>query len=170
MRKWCRSFAVSLALSSACATAAPHSFFTNIGMGKEGDWIGGLGMGLTLNPTSFLFTPQLEYVYRPNIYLGPMIQLAPEEDGVLISFSCTVRTWLGKHPHVKPTVEGGLGFAVASSAGGSSSFGVNLSFGMGVDYLVQNNLTIGTMVRSNFAPPVKTFYLSWPLLAVRYIL
>jgi hypothetical protein len=141
----------------------------NGSFGKVGDWIGSGGLGLTISPNLFLMSPQLEYVYMPNVYIGPLIQLAPGEGGVLISTSATIRTLLGKHPRVKPTVEAGLGFAVASSDF-SSSAGVNIHFGMGVDYLLTSKISLGTMIRANFAPPMKTFYVSWPIFLGRFIL
>jgi hypothetical protein len=141
----------------------------NGSFGKQGDWIGSGGIGLTISPNLFLLSPQLEYVYVRNVYLGSVIQLAPGDGGVLVSASATIRTLLGKHPYVKPTVEAGLGFAVASSAF-SSAAGVNIHFGMGVDYLLNTKIAVGTMIRANFAPPMQTFYVSWPMFMGRFLL
>ena len=169
MRKFL-SVAVLLSfLTVAPLATAKESSWGSGSYGKVGDWIGAGGLGLTISPTLFLINPQLEYVWKPNVYVGPMIQLAPGDVGVLVSVSGTIRTLLGHHPRVKPSVEGGLGFAIAS-AGYASSVGVNIHFGMGFDYMVQPNFTLGTMIRANFAPPMKTFYLSWPLLMARFVL
>lgn len=137
--------------------------------GNRGNWIASGGLGLTVSPTLFLLSPQLEYVQRPNLFIGPLIQLGMGDGGVLFTASGTARILLGQHPKVKPSLEGGLGLAMASSLFGSS-LGIHVLMGIGVDYIIDRNFTVGTMIRGNFAPPLKTFFLSWPMIVGRFAL
>jgi hypothetical protein len=144
--------------SAERATASEH----------VGEWVASGGIGLTIAPTLFLLSPQLEYVVKPHILVGPLVQLGIS-DWVLFTGGISGRILIGHHPRVKPCLEGGLGIAVAS-ANYASSVGVNIHFGIGMDYQVDPDIAIGTIIRANFAPPLKTFYLSWPILMGRFTL
>jgi len=135
--------------------------------GTRGQWIASGGLGITISPSTFLITPQLEYVQKQNLFIGPMVQMGLANGGVLFTASATARFLIGTHPKVKPAVEGGLGLAMASGLGGSA-VGVHILGGLGVDYLVDRNIAIGTMVRMNFAPPLQTFFASWPIIVGRF--
>jgi len=154
---------IALVLGLAVVTTKAEAF------GSRGNWIASGGLGLTISPTLFLLSPQLEYVQRPNLYIGPLIQMGLGEGGVLFTATATGRFLIGRHPLVKPTVEGGLGLAMASSLFGSS-LGIHVLMGIGVDYLIDRDISIGTMIRMNFAPPLKTFFLSWPMIVARFAL
>lgn len=129
-------------------------------------WIVSGGFGLTFSPTLVLINPQLEYVHDSRLSYGPMIQLGLG-DATLVTFTGTVRYQIGNHPKLRPNVEGGLGLAVGSSFYGSS-VGVHILLGMGADYHIDNSLSVGTTFRVNLAPPLDTFFVSWPLAIVRY--
>lgn len=155
---------ILLLLLVTAALAMPgraHAF------GTRGSWIASGGFGLTISPTLVLLNPQLEYVQRSNLFIGPMIQAGLGDPGVLFTASGTARLLIGHHPKLKPAIEGGLGIAFASSAF-ASSVGVHILVGMGVDYFVDKDIAIGTMIRANLAPPVKTFFLSWPIIVGRF--
>ncbi len=64
----------------------------------------------------------------------------------------------------------GLGLTAASSKFGDSSVGILVHFGMGMDYWVIPDMAIGTLFRANLAPPVKTFFFSWPMIIGRFII
>ncbi len=130
-------------------------------------WIASGGLGLTVNPTLVMLNPQLAYTYRPNLYFGPMIQ-AGLGTPTIFTFSGTVRYIIGNDPKLKPNIEGGLGLAVGSST--ASSVGIHIMFGMGVDYVIDSRLRLGTVVRANLAPPMDDFFLSWPIIIARYYL
>ena len=137
------------------------------GRGQKGDWIAGGGFGLTMGPTLVLLSPELEYIYKHNMTFGGLIQMGFGDGGVLFTSTGTVRYLIGTHPRVRPTFEGGLGLAVASGVT-TSSFGIHILAGMGLDYFIDKDMSVGTMVRLNFAPPLKAFFLSWPIIVVRY--
>ena len=143
------------------------SSFTEIrAFGNRGSWIASGGFGLTVSPTKLLLSPQLEYVSKSNFFFGPLVQAGVGDPGVLFTGSFTGRYLIGHHPKVKPAVEGGLG--IAAGSGFSDSVGVHIMFGMGMDYIIDNTIAFGTMIRANFAPPMKTFFLSWPIGVIRF--
>lgn len=142
------------------------SFTRAQAFGNQAGWIASGGFGLTVSPTKLLLSPQLEYVSKSNFFFGPLVQAGVGDPGVLFTGSVTGRFLIGHHPNVKPSVEGGLGLAAGS--GFSDSVGVHIMFGMGMDYIIDNTIAVGTMIRANFAPPLKTFFLSWPIAIVRF--
>jgi hypothetical protein len=135
---------------------------------RLGDWVGSAGMGFMSSPALFLISPHIERLYRPNMFLGVLMQAGFGGPEALFTISFTGRYQLGEHPRLRPVVEGGAGF-VAASKGFGSSFGVLIHMGMGVDYLVTPDVAISSVVRANFAPPVQGFFLSWPFIQVRYL-
>lgn len=135
---------------------------------NRGDWLGGGGFGLTLGPTLLMLSPQLEYVYKPDVTFGSLVQMGFAGDGVLFTVSGTYRRVLGdESAQIRPTFEGGLGLALASSLY-SSSVGVHILAGGGVEYVYDKNLTLGSMLRLNFAPPLKSMFVSWPMVIARF--
>ena len=133
-----------------------------------GDWLGGGGFGLTLGPTLVMLSPQLEYVYKPDVTFGSLVQMGFAGDGVLFTVSGTYRRVLGdEKAKVRPTFEGGLGLALASNLY-ASSVGVHILAGGGIEYVYDKNLTLGSMLRLNFAPPLKSLFVSWPMIIARF--
>lgn len=148
------------------------SFFISgaaFSMGQKGDFVGSAGMGIMTSPTLFLISPQLEYVHRSDLNLGGLAQMGLGGGGVLFTASGTVRHFFGGNPRVRPCVEGALGLSLASSLF-SSSVGVHIGAGMGFDYIIDKRTAIGTMIRLNFSPPLKSFFLSWPIVTLRFLL
>lgn len=138
-------------------------------MGNRGDFIGSIGTGIMASPTLFLLSPELEYVHSGDLNLGGMAQMGLGDGGVLFTVSGKLRHFFGGSARVKPCVEGALGLALSSSLF-SSSVGVHMEAGMGFDYVLDKRTSIGTMVRLNFSPPVKSFFLSWPIVTFRFLL
>ena len=158
-------FKRKLLLAAAFLFWAPSSFAGS--MGNPGDWIFSGGMGLTINPTLALISPQAEYLVRQNITVGPLLQLGIGNGGILFAPSVAGRIIIGHNPRFKPSVEGGIGMAVASGDY-NSAVGFLFHFGMGFDYVVDNGISLGTMIRADFAPPLQTVFLSWPVLVARF--
>ncbi len=148
------------------AAAAPRDVAAEAPMHH---WIASGGIGLMISPTLFLIQPQLEYVLKPHFMLGPLVQIGIGS-GVLFTGSASGRFIFGHSPKVKPCVEGALGLAFAGSgtAGGTSSVGIHIGVGIGVDFKVDQGIELGTMIRANFAPPLKDFFLSWPIVVGRF--
>ncbi len=131
---------------------------------RPGDWIGSVGMGFASPPGLFLVSPHLEKVYRKNLFLGALVQAGFGASGALFTVSGTARLQLGIHPRLRPTVEAGLGMSSATQG-----IGFLFHVGMGVDYLLEEDVAISSVVRACFAPPVQAFFLAWPILQVRYL-
>ena len=127
-------------------------------------WLASGGFGLTFDPSRVLLSPQMEYPYQPNIWIGPLVQLAPGAVSTLFSVSANARVVLGDHPSVKPTFEAGVGIASIGS-----SLGAAINMGMGFDFRLERNIELGTMIRLNLVPSVATFF-SWPLIIGRFLL
>lgn len=138
-------------------------------IGSKGDFIGSAGMGIITSPTLFLISPQLEYVHSRDIQLGGLAQMGLGGGGVLFTASGTVRHFFGGNPRVRPCVEGALGLSLSSSLF-SSNVGVHIGAGMGFDYVLDRRTVIGTIIRLNFSPPVNSFFLSWPIVTLRFLL
>jgi|LakMenEpi03Aug12_release.lakeMendotaPanAssembly.Ray.scaffolds.fasta_scaffold72064_4 hypothetical protein len=138
-------------------------------MGNRGDFVGSVGMGILTSPTLFLLSPELEYVHNQDLNIGALAQMGLGNGGVLFTASGKVRHFFGGSARVKPCVEGGLGLSLSSSLF-SSAVGVHIEAGMGFDYVLEKNMSIGTMIRLNFSPPLKSFFLSWPIVTLRFLL
>lgn len=134
------------------------------GLGPRGGWTMVGGLGLTASPDAFLIQPQFEYRKSARLYYGPMVQAGLGSGFTLFTMSGYARYELGNHRKFKPSLEGSLGLTV-----GGGQVGVHIGVGMGFDYKIDNTLSIGTMIRGNFAPPVDTFFLSWPIFLVRFV-
>ncbi|MBM4317612.1 MAG: hypothetical protein FJ116_09045 [Deltaproteobacteria bacterium] len=145
-------------------------FVTQVSWGSsiQGQWLGGGGVGLILGPTLVMLSPQLEYVYKTDVTFGSLAQMGFLGDGVLFTVSGTYRRVLGEErAKIRPTFEGGLGLALASSLY-ASSVGVHIMAGGGIEYVYDKNLTLGSMLRLNFAPPLKSMFVSWPMVIARF--
>jgi len=145
-------------------------FVTQVSWGSsiQGQWLGGGGVGLILGPTLVMLSPQLEYVYKTDVTFGSLAQMGFLGDGVLFTVSGTYRRVFGEErAKIRPTFEGGLGLALASSLY-ASSVGVHIMAGGGIEYVYDKNLTLGSMLRLNFAPPLKSMFVSWPMVIARF--
>lgn len=143
-------------------------FSKSYGLGKVGDYLGTAGVGFTASPSSFLLSPQLEYLYREDVTVSGLAQIGLS-DGVLFTGGGVVRWVLGSHNYIKPTIEAGIGIALSSDIL-PKNFGVHILTGIGVDYALSRDMSLGTVLRLNFAPPMKDFFISWPLLLARFVL
>jgi hypothetical protein len=135
-------------------------------MGRTGDMVGSGGFGITVAPTLVLLSPELEYVYNPDLNFGGLVQMG-FGDAFLFTASGKARWSINYHPQFHPTFETGLGLAVGSNYF-TSSAGVHIMFGGGVDYVLNRDTSIGTMMRLNFAPPLKGVFISWPMIIGRF--
>lgn len=136
---------------------------------RKGDWIGSGGAGISISPTLILLSPEVEYVYDTNIHFGILTQIGFGSDGVLFTGTGTGRLMLSPYGKIQPTIQGGMGLAMASTLF-NQTFGVHLMVGFGADYEIDKSTSIGTMIRMNFAPPLKSFFISWPLIIGRFLL
>lgn len=136
---------------------------------KRGQLIFSGGVGFTVAPSYVFVSPQLEYSLRRHILIGPLVQAAIGDGEAIWGLSLSGRLLVGQHPRLRPSLEAGVGVSAFTSTG-TSRLGPLLHFGMGFEYILAPNITIGSLIRANLAPPVQTVFLSWPLLVVRTIL
>jgi hypothetical protein len=161
-----RTLLLLLALAFAVPSFGAHRRDIDSASLPHSGWIASGGFGLTVSPTTVLINPQLEYMIHHNLFVGVMMQ-AGLGDVTLFTTSGTVRYLFDTNSILKPTLETGFGFAVGSSSFASSA-GIEFHFGMGVDFAIDRSMSIGTMIRANFAPPLQTFFLSWPIIMARF--
>lgn len=132
-------------------------------------WTAGGGVGLTIGPTLFLVSPELQHRTSPQLSYGPLVQLGVGDSSqVLLTGGILGKMRVGHHSHLHPFIEGGLGIAFGSSIS-KNNFGAHILFGMGADYDLGDGLSLGTVIRANLAPPLKTFFASWPLIVLRIV-
>lgn len=132
-------------------------------------WLASMGLGFATSPSVLLLSPQMEYPYKPNLYIGPLFQVGIGGSTVFTA-SGAARYFIGADRKLKPSMEVGLGLTAASSSFGDSSIGVHIHFGMGVDYWIEPDIAIGTMLRANLSPPVRDFFFSWPIAIGRFLI
>ena len=131
----------------------------------RGGWLASGGIGLWLDPTLFLLSPQLEYAMRHNFYIGPLVQLGIGS-GTIFTGSFTGR-YIFSHSKVQPSVEFGLGLGFGSGG----AVGLHIPIGIGMDYQLESGISLGTMIRGNFligSSFANTFSVSWPILVGRF--
>jgi len=158
--KFIASLALALCLSTSAFSATRQLTET-----RTGGWLASAGVGLWIDPSLFLLSPQLEYKYRHNLYFGPLVQLGLGS-GTLFTATATARLIIG-HSRIKPSVEAGLGMAFASGG----AVGLHVPIGIGVDYQLEPGIALGTLIRGNLMFGSKfgqTFSVSWPLLIGRF--
>lgn len=139
---------------------------------RQESWVASGGFGLSigaLGQTQVLITPQLEQIRTPRLFIGPLIQAAIASS-TIFAVSGSIRYAVGNHARIRPSFEAGLGMAFATEVLLGSSVGVLIHMGMGVDYHVDSDLSLGTIFRANIAPPLDSFFLTWPLIVARFTL
>ena len=129
-------------------------------------WLASGGLGVNIDPSGLLATAQLEYVHKPWIFYGPFADMIVISGSYVLTAGITVRTLLGGV--LRPSFEAGVGFTFANSTAGSLGF--HFHFGVGLDYRIRPGITLGTMLRPTFNPPIDNFWISWPLVIGRFAL
>ena len=130
-------------------------------------WLFSGGLGFSVDPTGFLTMLQLEHVAKPWLYYGPFVEMIFPSGGVAFTGGATIRATLGGGV-IRPSVEAGAGITVADAAG--SSVGFHFHFGIGAEYRLRPGITLATMLKPSFNPPIDNFWLAWPVLIGRFAL
>jgi hypothetical protein len=132
-------------------------------------WVASAGLGFTVSPTLALFSPQLEYLLKPDVYTGPLLQLAVG-NATLFTAAWGIRYVAPSISKLKPTLQAAAGVVFGANGPFASPIGIHALLGFGIDYQITAKLTFGSMLNANIAPPVQTFFLSWPVLVGRFVL
>ncbi|MBI4402638.1 MAG: hypothetical protein HY537_00665 [Deltaproteobacteria bacterium] len=134
---------------------------------------GGVGQTFLFFPVANL-TSQFEIAIGEKFFVGMLVNFGG--DPIVTTISVTGRMHLSSHPTLKPSAEVGAGIAIANRdkwfnliamSDGVAPMG---HIGLGLDYYLQPNFSIGTIARVHLAPAVKTLFFTWPILNIRFTL
>lgn len=134
---------------------------------SKAHWLLSPGVGAAFDPNGFLLSAQIEYIDRPYLFYGPFADLIFVSGGTAFTGGVTVRTLLGGG-RLRPSIEAGMGLTFAS--GGTGSFGFHFHFGIGADYRLAPGISLGTMLKPSFNPPIDNFWVAWPMVIGRFAL
>ncbi|MFO0982496.1 MAG: hypothetical protein U1E76_12310 [Planctomycetota bacterium] len=136
------------------------------------------GLGFTLDPDTFLMAARADYWVRPNVAVGPLLQVGLADHRTILAPSFNVKGVFDlKQPsaeRLKPYIDGGVGFAYLEKdgrRGDDDDLGVLLDIGGGLSYDVNDHLAVGTGVLFNFLPAElvgERFFFSWQLVTLSF--
>jgi hypothetical protein len=149
---------------------------------SAGDVSLGIGAGLTFDPTAFLATGEVDFWLQRFLSVGPLVQFAAG-DGMIFAASGGPKLTFDFEDNefsdlVKPYWQAGLGVAVVGRERGPrhdrrfrTEAGLLLLFGLGVDFYLSEELSLGTGLLFNILPTKpsgESFYLGWKLIEVGF--
>lgn len=145
----------------------------------EGDWTAGGGVGFTADPVAFLMVFEGGYELVEELSVGPHIQLALDDDGLLLaptlhvekSFTLPEDLVGPRFDQLRPNVQGGLGLVYIDPDTVDGEVGFLLNFGFGADYWVTQNVGVSSNMLFNIIPDdvfTENFFWSWEVLGVRF--
>jgi opacity protein-like surface antigen len=159
--------------SEPADSQAPHS--------EDGGFSVQGGLGFTADPDAFLLEFEGSYSIDGAVSFGPAIQIAVDDDLVLVSptlftrysFDLSDATSEVIRP-LSPYVQAGLGLTHIDRKRRRryrDETGFLMNLGMGVDYAVSENVSIGSRMLFNILPgdvEDENFYFSWQVAGLRY--
>lgn len=151
--------------------------------GDDGSrWSAHLGGGFTLSPDAGLLGAGLEYEAVPRLGIGPLLQLAFDDDTTIVAPTAGFRYRFdlsGSGDEVlrrlEPFVQAGLGFAYVDKdrrgRGDREDAAFLLNGGLGLDYRADPRVSVGSSILFNGMPADSAagerFFFSWQLVTVR---
>lgn len=171
---------------AGCALAMlmwPAGALAQSGSGRtDRRWSAHAGPGFTLSPTAFHFDFGAEYAVTPGLGIGPLMQIAADDDILILAPTANVRYGFDLSgsddefvSRLRPYVQGGLGLAyVEKDRRGRNPDDTEflLNGGAGVEYAITEELALGHGVMFNGMPADdavgEDFFFSWQLLTFRY--
>jgi hypothetical protein len=173
-----RMIALFLLLQLFVATGA---FAQNQYSGNDRAWAVRGGIGFTDGPDSFLMNFDFETMAREQVAVGLGMQLGVEDDFVIVSPMIYARYIFDMSgftnevaKELRPFLQGGTGLthiSVDNRGGDDDGTGFLLSIGGGVDYPLDDSISIGSRMLINVIPGEalnQRVYFSWELISVRY--
>jgi hypothetical protein len=145
---------------------------------RTGKFALGLGVGLagdTPDGTAFATGASVDYYLTQGLSIGPLLQTGFTDDLFQFGLSAQVKYTfdLPRIRELKPHFEGGIGFLHADlnrSGGDESDTGYLIPIGMGVEYKLNDRLSLDTTLHFNFTDVNvrnEDFFLTW-LVGVRF--
>ena len=141
-----------------------------------GEWTGGIGLGFTLDPDSFLTSLNADYALDENYSVGPLIQFGNSDDDTIFTASAQIKRYidLDDSETVRPYAQVGAGIAFLDKDedGGRTRDGLGFLFnvGIGADFPIDDNISLGTSILFNILPAKvagENFFFSWQVLSVK---
>lgn len=147
----------------------------------DGVWSAHAGVGFTLSPTAALFAGGVEYEALPRLGIGPLLQVAFDDDITIVAPTAHARYRFDLSDldnevlrNVEPFVQGGLGFAfVEKDRPGNDPDDTEflLNGGFGVEYRIDDTFSVGNSILFNGMPADdavgEDFFVSWQFLTAR---
>lgn len=125
------------------------------------------GAGVNLDPNGLMLGAQLEFIDKPWLFYGPFVDLVFADGGSAFTGGVSLRSALGGG-RLRPSVEAGIGLTLANLA--TSSLAFHFHFAFGAEYRLTPTITLASMFKPTFNPPVDNFWISWPILIGRFAL
>ena len=136
------------------------------------------GVGFTSDPDNFLLNFELPYRFDQYVSVGPMVQVGLGDDRYIVAPTANLtitgaNLFEGEMARFEPNIFSGIGFAVISNrqrGGANRDAGFLVNFGVGLDYIMSDRLTIGSRMIFNFLPGGtldENFFYSWEVAGVR---
>lgn len=173
------ALALALALGAALPAAAQH---VSAGPSGANRWSLQAGPGFTASPTAFHFQVGAEYGITPGLGIGPLFQLAANDDVLILAPTANVRYGFDLSGagdefvrNLRPYVQGGLGFAYVDRDHrwrDREDTEFLLNGGFGVEYALTEDLALGTGMLFNGMPvddaAGEDFFFSWQVVSFRF--
>lgn len=134
------------------------------------------GVGLTADPTTFLLGVSVPFAISESVALGPALQFGVDDHTTFLA-----PTWSGEYRiHIEdldlvPYVHAGAGIAYIEKErrgpGDDDDLGFLLAFGIGADFWVSDQLSVGSRATFNIMPDEvenESFIFSLQLLTGRF--
>lgn len=143
-------------------------------------WALRAGIGFTLDPDAFLLTFDAPYALTEDVRVGPLLQLAVDDDHVILAPSANVQYVFDLSDideslvDLKPFVQGGVGFAYYHQdrrRGDDDDVGFLIHVGFGLEYLLTGRLAVGNSLLFNILPVDALgdhFFFSWQFVTVSF--
>ena len=150
---------------------------------EESPWSIYSSLGFTLDPATFLLAFGGDYAMTEEFGIGPLLQLGLSDDYTIVALTANGIWGFDLREHVenetlrklRPTVQGGLGFAHVDKDRGSgkddddTKFLINVGFG--VEYPVTDHFSVGNSLMFNILPwnaAGENFFFAWQFATARF--
>ncbi len=139
-------------------------------------------LGFTLDPETFLLAFGGDYAMTEAFGIGPLLQLGLSDNTTIVALTANGIWSFDLREHVenetlrklRPTVQGGLGFAHVDKDRGFGSDDDTkflMNFGFGVEYPLTDHFSVGNSLMFNILPwnaAGENFFFSWQFATARF--
>lgn len=159
------------------ATIDANSFHYSL-LDRQGRWQIGGSIGATIDPDLFLLTFEPSFYITHNFSIGPLLQIAVDDDLVMFVPTGQARFVFDiDHPsplkRLKPFLQGGVGGVIghASEPRSDTDIGFLANVGAGIDFYLNNRLALTNNLMVNIISTAINghVFVSWQLLGIRYL-